>query len=632
MASLVHRPLLTWAATSSLVLAGLVAGIAGAAHSTASASTACPGVVQPTVPGRTPVLFVHGINSDAGVWTTGTVSGTTDAPLQYVTGMLGAQVAGYAFDWSSYSGAHAGSTLAWVTGPPTPGPGQLLAKAISCLAAGTGHKVIVIAHSMGGLVTEDASKIDKTAEDIAAVFTLDTPFKGSWLASSAIGQKPAPALQIPAQAISTFCTLSSGQAAKQHTKQPGVIDKDAAPVCQLISERDNPGMVGMREEKTTAQDGWWSLNWPGNFPVIRLASDIQGTWQAAWPIGSQISIADVGDGVVSVASQLYGGDGTEPTVTCQIALDGPLGPAGFVPELAASPCFHTKAPYNKTLLDAIIRAIGQRNLVPTASPVPIDWNNQSYDLTCDNIVQNPVKVTFRNGRATVQGPGIGSSYSRWDVSVSHVAHGTLPSLGAVTAVLFTCSPYPSNFSVQELRVYRTADGSEIGRIPDLPTGGGVLPGVFEPATVAVASGRVSAGVMFYAPGDSHASGPTAPGHVTWRWNGQEFTTDTVEGIPAACPTSAQLMTAWNAAPSAVRQSWAGAPVTSFSGISCWDGWVVAIPQSSFLGNGEFVFSQAGNLHLITIDQLQQEFRPAVCASPYAPPGWKSPPLISCESP
>ena len=332
-----------------------------------------------------------------------------------------------------------------------------------------------------------------------------------------------------------------------------------------------------------------------------------------------------------MVSQLYGGSGTVPAVTCQVALNGPLGPTGFVAEMAASPCFHTNAPYNKTLLDNVISSIGQRNLVPAPIPGP-DWNNQSYELTCDNTVQNPVKVTFRNGSSTVQGPGIGSAYSRWDVSVSHVAHGTLPSLGAVTAVLFTCSPYPSNFSVQELRVYRTADGSEIGRIPDLPTGSGVLPAVFEPATVAIASGHVSAGVMFYAPGDSHASGPSAPGHVTWSWNGQEFTTDTVEGIPAACPTSAQLMTAWNAAPSAVRQSWAGAPVTSFTGISCWDSWVVAIPGSSFLGNGEFVFSQAGGLHLITVQQLQQEFRPAVCASPDAPPGWKSPPLISCQNP
>jgi hypothetical protein len=367
MASLVHRSLLTWAAASSLVLTGLVAGIAGAAQSTAAANAPCPHVAQPTAQGRTPVLFVHGINSDAAVWTSGTVSGTTDSPLEYVTGTLGAEVTGYTFDWSSYSGEHAGSTLAWVTGPPDPGPGQLLSMAITCLATGSGHKVVVIAHSMGGLLTEDASTIGKTAGDIAAVFTLDTPFEGSWLASSAVGQEPAPGLQIPAQAISAFCTLGSGQTAKQHTKQPGVIDKAAEPVCQLISERDNPGMIGMREEKTTTQDGWWSLNWPGKFPVIRLASDIQGTWQAAWPVGSQLSVSEVGDGVVSVPSQLFGGNGTEPTVTCQIALNGPLGPVGFVAELAASPCFHTKAPYNKTLLDTIISVIQVKGMVPTPS-------------------------------------------------------------------------------------------------------------------------------------------------------------------------------------------------------------------------------------------------------------------------
>ena len=52
-------------------------------------------------------------------------------------------------------------------------------------------------------------------------------------------------------------------------------------------------------------------------------------------------------------------------------------------------------------------------------------------------------------------------------------------VGDVTAVLFSCSPQPSNFSVQELRIYRTADGGEVGRIPELPADGGVLPGVYK---------------------------------------------------------------------------------------------------------------------------------------------------------
>jgi hypothetical protein len=184
--------------------------------------------------------------------------------------------------------------------------------------------------------------------------------------------------------------------------------------------------------------------------------------------------------------------------------------------------------------DAIRGVTGAVNI---ARPdlVPVDWDNRPYDLTCDNIVQSPVKVVFSHGRATTAGPGIGP-YVRWDMSIGQVAHGTLPSLGDVTAVLFGCSPQYSNFSVQELRIYRTADGSEIGRIPRLPANGGALPGVYTPGSVTITDGHVGADVMFYGPGDSHASGPSVPGRPRWSWNGKEFITDISQSPPqtAAC--------------------------------------------------------------------------------------------------
>ena len=104
---------------------------------------------------------------------------TLKPPLDYVESALGTpqQVTGYTFDWSEYSGFKLREQLSWVTGPPAPGPGPLLAQAIKCVAGKSGHKVIIIAHSMGGLVTEDASTIGSVADDIAAVFTLGTPFR-----------------------------------------------------------------------------------------------------------------------------------------------------------------------------------------------------------------------------------------------------------------------------------------------------------------------------------------------------------------------------------------------------------------------------------------------------------------------
>ena len=279
--------------------------------------------------------------------------------------------------------------------------------------------------------------------------------------------------------------------------------------------------------------------------------------------------------------------------------------------------------------DAIRGVTGQVTIVRPGGPVlgPIDWNNRQYALTCDNIVQTPVNVAFSGDNATARGPGIGP-YDKWDMSIDQVTHGILPSLGNVTAVLFGCSPQPSNFSVPELRIYRTADGSEVGRIPELPANGGVLPGVYKAGSITILNGHVAADVMFYGPGDSHASGPSVPGQLSWSWNGQQFITDASPGT--ACPDSAQLLSAWNAAPAAIRQSWVAPQVTGFAYISCWHSWVVAEPTAVSPGNGAVVFSQMGSLHLITVTELQQQFRNAVCSAPDAPPGWRNPPLISCN--
>lgn len=104
MASVVRRPFMTrpavaptrsgfaWVAASLAMLALFVAGPVPAA---APATSECVNVTQPgIIAGTTPVLFVHGIDSDAATWTKGTVSGTSVAPLYYIDGALGTQVTG----------------------------------------------------------------------------------------------------------------------------------------------------------------------------------------------------------------------------------------------------------------------------------------------------------------------------------------------------------------------------------------------------------------------------------------------------------------------------------------------------------------------------------------------------------
>ena len=86
----------------------------------------------------------------------------------------------YTFDYRRYSDR-------WVTDPHI---APALASAIDCLYQATGQKLIVVAHSMGGLAVEATFDrrlpgADKRSSEIAEVITVGTPYKGSLLASIA---------------------------------------------------------------------------------------------------------------------------------------------------------------------------------------------------------------------------------------------------------------------------------------------------------------------------------------------------------------------------------------------------------------------------------------------------------------
>jgi hypothetical protein len=149
------------------------------------------------------------------------------------------------------------------------------------------------------------------------------------------------------------------------------------------------------------------------------------------------------------------------------------------------------------------------------------WRNRNYGLTCDDTVHKPVQVSIHNGKGVARGAAI-KPYDRWEVTVQRITQGNLARLGNVTAVLFACSPQPSNFVTQELRVYRSSSGSEISRIPHL-SGGKWLPPEYQPASVAIRKDRIIADLKYYGPGDIHGS-PSRLRHLNWTWNGVKFTT------------------------------------------------------------------------------------------------------------
>ncbi|MGW7054531.1 cutinase family protein [Streptomyces sp. NPDC054888] len=156
-----------------------------------------------------------------------------------------------------------------------------------------------------------------------------------------------------------------------------------------------------------------------------------------------------------------------------------------------------------------------------ASRVAADWNNRTYHLTCGDTVSKAASVSVRNGRGSVaSGRSDIGNYDRWNVRIERITAGRVPGLGDVTAVLFWCSPQPSRFSLQELRVYRTADGREVGRTPAFDDEG-IAPR-YQPGTVTFRNGQLLAQVKFFGPDDSRATGPSLLRHVTWVWDGSRF--------------------------------------------------------------------------------------------------------------
>ncbi|MFG2873160.1 hypothetical protein [Streptomyces sp. NPDC048338] len=148
----------------------------------------------------------------------------------------------------------------------------------------------------------------------------------------------------------------------------------------------------------------------------------------------------------------------------------------------------------------------------------IDWKNLTYGLTCDDSVDRPVPVALRDGAGTARDDAIGRD-RHWEVQIQRIVHGTLPRFGKVTSILFYCHPQPTNYFRQELRVYHSGDGTEIGRTPTFDVSG--FPPEYQPETLEIKNGHVSADLAFYGEEDAHGH-PSILRHVTWAWNGRQF--------------------------------------------------------------------------------------------------------------
>src|ERR1019366_2679361 len=173
------------------------------------------------------------------------------------------------------------------------------------------------------------------------------------------------------------------------------------------------------------------------------------------------------------------------------------------------------------VFDAALKRHGQVTITRT-----VDWYNTSYMMSCGGLAPQPFTVNVQGGKATA--PGSSGGYSTYQVHVEAVTQpGALTSDGSPqTAVLLYCSPQPSNFFVEEVQVFKS-DGGLLGELP--PTGtlspGSSLPPQYDSSQFSISTGQLITGMKFYAPTDSHASGPSIHQVLKWSWDGHQFIHD-----------------------------------------------------------------------------------------------------------
>jgi hypothetical protein len=154
-----------------------------------------------------------------------------------------------------------------------------------------------------------------------------------------------------------------------------------------------------------------------------------------------------------------------------------------------------------------------------------DWLNRTYTVTCDGVVPGGFRATVVDGGARVAADGSRPPfYDHYDIRVTATASGDVDGDGAPDAVvLLECSPQPSNGIVQEVQVF-SSTGDPLGTLPSPRTleGDAPLPPVYDTAGLSVQHGVIVAAMTAYGPNDFHASGPSVPLTVRWRFDGRGF--------------------------------------------------------------------------------------------------------------
>jgi pimeloyl-ACP methyl ester carboxylesterase len=280
--------------------------------------------------GGTPVLFVHGFTGRPGNFRA-TREGRPSM-LETVADVPGAVP--YTFDYSA-------DATQWVTDPAI---GPALAEAITCLAQETGERVVVVAHSMGGLATRFAQGqvIDgvPVADSLAHVVTVGTPTRGVLLLDFTNGEVSNEIVQTVVDAAGELCA------------DPG--DEERPRLCELFDAANAPAVTAMAPGSPELEA---LPDWGRAVVVDPVAADIK-LRLSVLGFGTTISLGDIVATVESATADPS--RGRRPVVV--VCRDGLVDLAEVVDE---SPCSHANELANRRIIRAVRDRVAE-SLHPTA--------------------------------------------------------------------------------------------------------------------------------------------------------------------------------------------------------------------------------------------------------------------------
>lgn len=338
------------------------------------------GSIQPVSAGGSwvPVILVHGWtgrsthpNTDGTVETEGAFSHLIDLTAdrlgssevqRSLVGQLqtlpGAAV--FTFDYHAYSGR-------WVTDSHL---GPALGKVIDCLARSSMQKVVVVGHSMGGLVARYAASTPDRSNIISEIITLGTPNTGSLVAALGAGAIDAGSQASKAIASIRLILSACGAMTSVSLERGGLCDLLPQAVASFDGEAGRALRAGSAElaalpsvpegilvdaiaSETTfsvPKAGWFSFPWE---TTESAAGDmIVMPDSATWGSTRQKSTA--------CRYQLSAVRGSADELGMSLGLITEAGVADYPLGALSGPCFHASLMRNAELTNEVLLEVADR--------------------------------------------------------------------------------------------------------------------------------------------------------------------------------------------------------------------------------------------------------------------------------